>query len=166
MSLSPWAFKPGQKKRGRPLKANKITPAKKMGRPPKIVDCKTVEKLAMIHCTQKEIAAVLGVHEDTLANQYNGKAFTAAFDRGWLRGKESLRRAQWKSALDRGNITMQIWLGKQYLGQRDIVITEQRGEIQFSEKPALRRLSTKELLQLRELIQKADDSQAGSTTVQ
>jgi hypothetical protein len=33
-------------------------------------------------------------------------------------GKSSLRRLQWKSALG-GNVVMQIWLGKQYLGQRD-----------------------------------------------
>lgn len=33
-------------------------------------------------------------------------------------GKASLRRMQFKSAED-GNVTMQIWLGKQMLGQRD-----------------------------------------------
>ena len=30
----------------------------------------------------------------------------------------SLRRAQWKSAKS-GNVTMQIWLGKQWLGQKE-----------------------------------------------
>jgi hypothetical protein len=30
----------------------------------------------------------------------------------------SLRRAQWKSA-EGGNVTMQIWLGKQWLGQKE-----------------------------------------------
>jgi hypothetical protein len=34
-------------------------------------------------------------------------------------GKSSLRRAQWKLA--EKNASMAIWLGKQYLGQRDIV---------------------------------------------
>lgn len=33
-------------------------------------------------------------------------------------GKRSLRRMQWKSAKG-GNATMQIWLGKQLLGQTD-----------------------------------------------
>jgi hypothetical protein len=34
-------------------------------------------------------------------------------------GKSSLRRAQWNLA--EKNASMAIWLGKQYLGQRDIV---------------------------------------------
>ena len=31
----------------------------------------------------------------------------------------SLRRAQFRAAIEDKNITMQIWLGKQYLGQRE-----------------------------------------------
>ena len=41
--------------------------------------------------------------------------------KGWPtdgEGKASLRRMQGKSAQD-GNVTAQIWLGKQMLGQRD-----------------------------------------------
>ena len=34
-------------------------------------------------------------------------------------GKASLRKAQFNNALA-GNATMQIWLGKQFLGQRDL----------------------------------------------
>jgi len=41
-------------------------------------------------------------------------------------GRSSLRRLQWKSATN-GNITMQIWLGKQYLGQRDMHSAELSG---------------------------------------
>jgi hypothetical protein len=33
-------------------------------------------------------------------------------------GKMSLRRHQWR-ALEEGNTTMLVWLGKQYLGQRE-----------------------------------------------
>ena len=33
-------------------------------------------------------------------------------------GKASLRRMQYGAA-NKGNVTMQIWLGKQYLGQND-----------------------------------------------
>jgi|SRR6185503_8753681 len=163
MSTSPWAAKPGQKKRGRPPKANRITPVKKRGRPPKTIDCKIVEKLATIHCTQQEIAAVLGVSQDTLVNETNGVAFAEAFERGWQRGKESLRRAQWKSAIDKGNVTMQIWLGKNMLGQRDIVITEQRGEIKYTEQSPLKKLSTGDLHKLRELITKASQSESEGT---
>lgn len=37
-------------------------------------------------------------------------------------GCASLRRAQYKSAVESNNTTMQIWLGKQYLGQSDQVV--------------------------------------------
>jgi len=47
-------------------------------------------------------------------------------NKGLENGKSSLRRIQWKSALG-GNTTMQIWLGKQYLQQRDMHSAELTG---------------------------------------
>jgi hypothetical protein len=44
--------------------------------------------------------------------------FCGAYKKGLENGRSSLRRIQWKAALA-GNTTMQIWLGKQYLGQRE-----------------------------------------------
>ena len=41
-----------------------------------------------------------------------------AWDNGVLKGRASVRRAQFK-LLEAGNATMAIWLGKQLLGQRD-----------------------------------------------
>jgi len=42
----------------------------------------------------------------------------AILDEGLALGRMSIRRQQFKLLAD-GNVTMAIWLGKQYLGQRD-----------------------------------------------
>jgi hypothetical protein len=70
-------------------------------------------RLAEIQCTHAEIAAVLGCSTDTVANNYS-----ELIKKGSECGKSSLRRWQWISA-ENGNPTMQIWLGKQMLGQTD-----------------------------------------------
>ncbi len=82
----------------------------------KEVDAELVEKLASIFCTQEEIAYVAGCSVDTLERR-----FAEVIKKGKEKGKASLRRLQWQSA-EKGNITMQIWLGKQHLGQRDNTI--------------------------------------------
>ena len=41
--------------------------------------------------------------------------------------RESLRAAQFKNALDNDHPTLQIWLGKQLLGQRDFKAIEVSG---------------------------------------
>ncbi len=79
----------------------------------KEIDWELVEKLASIMCTQEEIAYVVGVSVDTLSRR---KEFAEVIKKGQAKGKASLRRMQWKSA-ENGNATMQIWLGKQWLGQ-------------------------------------------------
>lgn len=44
--------------------------------------------------------------------------FSGLYKAGMDKGRMSLRRHQWR-ALEEGNSTMLVWLGKQYLGQRD-----------------------------------------------
>jgi hypothetical protein len=100
---------------------NEIEKKNSVGRPIIEIDLDMVEKLCSIQCTAEEIAYSLGVSEDTLdlrlkdAGYANFTEFYKKYSSG---GKISLRRSQWKSA-DGGNVTMQIWLGKQHLGQRD-----------------------------------------------
>ena len=86
------------------------------GRPKKEIDYTTVEKLANIQCTQDEIASFLGISTRTLQRD---EQFMELFNRGRENGKMSLRRMQWKHA--EKSVPMAIWLGKQYLGQRDKV---------------------------------------------
>ena len=53
--------------------------------------------------------------------------FGAAIKRGREHGKQSLKRMQFKAA-EEGNAALLIWLGKQYLGQKDKVETEHTGK--------------------------------------
>lgn len=77
-----------------------------------------IKGLARIQCTQKEAAAVLGVHRETFINflDTHEKARTVWED-GKENGKASLRRYQFKMA--EKNPTMAIWLGKNWIDQTD-----------------------------------------------
>ena len=98
----------------------------KRGRKPIEIDYDKAEKLAAIMCTQSEIASVLGVSLSVLEHD---PEFIRIHKKGMEQGKASLRRMQYSAAKD-GNITMQIWLGKQYLGQRDKQDVEHSGEVE------------------------------------
>lgn len=69
-----------------------------------------VFELAKIQCTYDEIAAVVKINRDSLR-----KKFGSLIKDGWLAGRSSLRRQQFKIA--ERNAIMSIWLGKQYLEQ-------------------------------------------------
>lgn len=86
-----------------------------MARPFKKLDERQIKELAKIQCTMIEIAAVMGCSVDTLERNYAEIIKSAREE-----GKSSLRRAQYKKALE-GNATMLIWLGKHYLDQKDTV---------------------------------------------
>ena len=92
------------------------------GRPQKEINQKLFENLCGIQCTEAEICGVLGCSEDTL-NRWCKRTYKMTFADTYKSksqvGKSSLRRAQWKLA--EKNASMAIWLGKQYLGQRDVV---------------------------------------------
>jgi len=94
---------------------------KKKGRPLVDIDWDKVDSMCKIQCTGDEIASVLNIHYDTLHNackREKGMNFSDYLPQKALAGKASLRRTQWKTATG-GNPTMQIWLGKNMLGQTD-----------------------------------------------
>lgn len=101
---------------------------KTKGRPPAQIDKAQFENLCRLQCTESEIAGWFGVSIDTL-NRWCKKTYRMTFEDTFAEkreaGKISLRRAQFQMA--QNNPTMAIWLGKQYLGQReaqDINITQ------------------------------------------
>lgn len=98
--------------------------APKKGAPKKEVDVKVLRNLLEIQCTLTECAHVLGVSTDTLKRNYED-----VINQGKTLGKVALRRAQWKNAIEKNNVTMQIWLGKQCLGQSDSPLEEDAGTI-------------------------------------
>lgn len=87
----------------------------KGGRPKKEINYDLVESLAGIFCTQEEIANIIGVSLRTLQRD---ERFGVIYKQSMESAKSSLRRFQFKSAQN-GSVPMQIWLGKQYLGQEE-----------------------------------------------
>jgi hypothetical protein len=90
------------------------------GRPQIDFDLNIVRKLGVLGCTAAEMASFLGCSERTIDARMADKdgEFCAAFKKGLVVTKMSLRRKQLQLALD-GNVTMLIWLGKQLLGQQN-----------------------------------------------
>lgn len=88
-----------------------------MGRKKKEIDLEAVQELASEGNTQAEIAEALGFSRSTFTHR---KDLTEAYYKGVAEMKLSLRHWQFNAARG-GNIQMLIWLGKQYLGQRDAV---------------------------------------------
>ena len=71
-------------------------------------------KLASIMCTYEEIAEVVGTSVSTLQKRYKH-----LIEKGQANGKKSLRRAQYEAAVEKKDVRMLIFLGKNYLGQQD-----------------------------------------------
>lgn len=98
---------------------------KKIGRPQIQIDQEQFEKLCEIQCTLEEIANVLKCSMDTVerwCKRTYEMGFAEAFKKYSANGKMSLRRNQFKLA--ETNATMAIWLGKQYLGQKDVQVLD------------------------------------------
>jgi hypothetical protein len=100
----------------------------KGGRPKVVIDKDIFENLCKIQCTKDEVCSVLGgIDEKTLTRwckEEYGEGFSDVYKKQSLVGKMSLRRLQLKLA--EKNAAMAIFLGKQYLGQRDIVEVENK----------------------------------------
>lgn len=93
-----------------------------MARPRKEIDREQFEKLCALQCTLGEIASWFGCSEDTIENWCKREyemGFSDAYKVYSADGKISLRRFQFKQA--EKSYAMAIWLGKQWLGQRDVV---------------------------------------------
>lgn len=92
-----------------------------MGRPKKEIDWDLADKSAAMMCTGEEIAHLCCCSYDTLIAQIKEQgyaSFSEWFGERSAATLKSLRRKQIDSALG-GNSTMLIWLGKQYLGQKE-----------------------------------------------
>ena len=93
-----------------------------MARPRKEIDQKQFENLCGLQCTLEEICGWFDITDKTLdgwcKRTYNA-SFSEVFKQKRGNGKISLRRMQWRLA--EKNAAMAIWLGKQYLDQKDTV---------------------------------------------
>ena len=91
-----------------------------MARPRIEIDEKLFKKLCGIFCTQEEIAGIFDCSPDTI-ERWCKRTYKAGFAEIYKKfsanGKMSLRRNQFK--LSEKNAAMAIFLGKNYLGQKD-----------------------------------------------
>lgn len=97
------------------------------GRPRKEINKDQFEKLCAMQCTKEEISAFFDCSEDTVERwckrEYKD-SFAVVLKNKGASGRISLRRNQFRLA--EKNASMAIWLGKQYLGQRDSFEYEDR----------------------------------------
>lgn len=104
----------------------------------KPIDKNIFENLCKIQCTLEEIAAIFSVSVDKVqywikTNYFHEDGTPCGFIEVKKalagEGRARLRQMQWKTA--EKSVPMQIWLGKQYLGQRDnavVVSTDVTGD--------------------------------------
>ena len=104
----------------------------------KDIDGEDVRKLSEKFWPKSEIAAFLGCHVDTITNR-----FQEIYLKGRENGKSKLRDIQLRAAMS-GNVTMLIWLGKQYLDQTD---KTQVSNLSEAELERLREIATQEMKQ-------------------
>ena len=93
---------------------------KTRGRPKLILNAvgqRVVEALGTVMATEEEIAAALNVTVETLHSKDNNPVFLECYKKGRENGRLSLRHSQFQLA--KVNAAMAIFLGKQYLGQKD-----------------------------------------------
>ena len=89
-------------------------------RPRKEIDQKAFESLCGLQCTKEEICGFFDLTDKTLEN-WCRRTYKAGFSEVFKQkrglGKISLRRHQWRLA--EKNAAMAIWLGRNYLGQKE-----------------------------------------------
>jgi len=93
-----------------------------MARPKVNIDWKKVNSLLEADCEGTEIAAYLGIVPDTLyrrCQEDNKIGFADYLREKKAKGNSLLKVKQFESAISDKSVPMQIWLGKQRLGQKD-----------------------------------------------
>lgn len=103
----------------------------KAGRPRKEIDADNFKKLCGLQCTLAEIAGFFDCSEDTIENWCKrtfNRNFSDVFKDFSASGKISLRRNQFRLA--EKSAAMAIFLGKNYLGQKDSIEYEDRESIE------------------------------------
>jgi AraC-like DNA-binding protein len=98
-----------------------------MARPKIEINKAEFEKLCGMLCTKEEIAGWFNCSEDTVERWCKAEykeTFCGVYKKYSAKGRISLRRNQFK--LSETSAAMAIWLGKQYLRQRDADLGEEK----------------------------------------
>lgn len=109
-------------KKGRPRKAEKK------------IDLAQAEVFGKMKATHDTMADHYGVDVSTIDRKMMDPSnpFCRAYKKGFSALKLRLSEAQIRNAIDNNNATLQIWLGKQYLGQTDKVETKSESNFNFN----------------------------------
>lgn len=102
----------------------------KFGRPRIQIDQTEFEKLCGLFCSLEDIAAFFNCSPDTIerwCKRTYKETFADVYKKKSALGRSSLRRWQMQAAA-KGNISMLIFLGKNYLGQCDTIRTESKAD--------------------------------------
>mgnify|MGYP006923495734 CR=1 FL=1 len=94
---------------------------KPVGRPRIELDPKQAKIFGYFRATYDTMAEQIGCHVDTIraAMQDENSEFSKAYKNGFSSMKMKLSEAQVKTAIEEHNPTLLVWLGKQYLDQKD-----------------------------------------------
>jgi len=94
---------------------------KPTGRPRIELDPKQAKIFGYFRATYDTMAEQIGCHVDTIrqAMQDDKSEFSKAYKKGFSGMKMKLSEAQVKTAIEDRNPTLLVWLGKQYLDQKD-----------------------------------------------
>jgi hypothetical protein len=92
------------------------------------VKLRDIERMGRLQCTHREAAAFLDIRVHQFRNLLvKDQGAKRAWERGLMSGHISLRRKQMRLA--GVNASMAQFLGKQYLGQKDVVTQEHTGDV-------------------------------------
>ena len=93
-----------------------------MSATPAHIDWDVVAEYLMAGCSGVEVAAQLGIHENTLYQRCKtdlGVEFVAFKQEKQASGDSILKKVQFEAAIKDKDRSMLIWLGKQRLGQKE-----------------------------------------------
>ncbi len=114
-------------------------PKRAAHRPKVIINWDVVDKYLIAGCTGVQIAALIGMHPETLYDRTKLEkrtGFTEYSLSKKLKGDSLLLGKQYSLAME-GDKTMLIWLGKNRLGQRDMRHTEIEAKTEIVQKKLL-----------------------------
>ena len=100
---------------------------KPVGRPRIELDPKQAKIFGYFRATYDTMAEQIGCHVDTIraAMQDENSEFSKAYKNGFSSMKMKLSEAQVKTGIEDRNPTLLVWLGKQYLDQKDNPIPDE-----------------------------------------
>lgn len=94
------------------------------GPPRLIIDETVLYDLALTHASYDQMGRILGCSGELL---FLRPEYKAIIEKARAEKRQSLLAAQFAAAITDRNPTMLIWMGKQYLGQKDVQRTETTG---------------------------------------